>query len=473
VSTNKSRFVVSADWVEQQLGTPHFRIVDASWYLPAHKRDGKQEYASGHIPGAVFFDQDAIADHDTGLPHSLPSPDFFAEEVGKLGITDTDTIVVYDGPGFFSAPRVWWMLRVMGAETVYVLDGGLDGWKAAGKPLETEAPQIEPAEFHAEFKANRVTSFSDMRAVVETGEKQVADARGAGRFTGDEAEPRAGMRSGHMPGARSLPATAFSENGHFKDLPTIRKMIAEAGIDLSKPVVTSCGSGVTAAVVTLALESLGHSDNLLYDGSWSEWGSKEDTPIVTGPAEPLQTEPHGPLKAHVTQLEMTSAPKVSLAVPVNIQTAIMRTHDIPLHFYRYLYWRVGKRWHWQKRMRMSDAELTAVLRDPKNCVTVLYLNGSPAGFFEFNRGNDDVTELSYFGLMEEAIGAGVGKWFLLQALYSIWQDNPKKVTVSTNTLDHPRALQLYQMMGFSPVSTYEAWVEPLTDSEFLEISRRG
>ncbi|MDQ1198187.1 3-mercaptopyruvate sulfurtransferase [Agrobacterium sp. SORGH_AS 787] len=473
MSTDKSRFVVSADWVEQQLGTPHFRIVDASWYLPAHKRDGKQEYASGHIPGAVFFDQDAIADHDTGLPHSLPSPEFFAEEVGKLGISEMDTIVVYDGPGFFSAPRVWWMLRVMGAEKVYVLDGGLDGWKAAGKPLETGAPQIETTEFHAEFKANRVTSFSDMRAVVDKGEKQVADARGAGRFTGDEAEPRAGMRSGHMPGARSLPATAFSENGHFKDLPTIRKMIAEAGIDLSKPVVTSCGSGVTAAVVTLALESLGHSDNSLYDGSWSEWGSKQDTPVVTGPAEPLPTVTYGPLKAHVTQLEMTSAPKVSLPVPVNIQTAIMRTHNIPLHFYRYLYWRVGKRWHWQKRMRMSDAELSAVLHDPKNCVTVLYLNGSPAGFFEFNRTSDEVTELSYFGLMEEAIGAGVGKWFLLQALYSIWQDNPKKVTVSTNTLDHPRALQLYQMMGFSPVSTYEAWVEPLTDSEYLEISRRG
>ena len=473
MSTDKSRFVVSADWVEQQLGTPHFRIVDASWYLPAHKRDGKQEYATGHIPGAVFFDQDAIADHDTGLPHSLPSPEFFAEEVGKLGISEMDTIVVYDGPGFFSAPRVWWMLRVMGAEKVYVLDGGLDGWKAAGKPLETGAPQIETTEFHAEFKANRVTSFSDMRAVVDKGEKQVADARGAGRFTGDEAEPRAGMRSGHMPGARSLPATAFSENGHFKDLPTIRKMIAEAGIDLSKPVVTSCGSGVTAAVVTLALESLGHSDNSLYDGSWSEWGSKQDTPVVTGPAEPLPTVTYGPLKAHVTQLEMTSAPKVSLPVPVNIQTAIMRTHNIPLHFYRYLYWRVGKRWHWQKRMRMSDAELSAVLHDPKNCVTVLYLNGSPAGFFEFNRSSDEVTELSYFGLMEEAIGAGVGKWFLLQALYSIWQDNPKKVTVSTNTLDHPRALQLYQMMGFSPVSTYEAWVEPLTDSEYLEISRRG
>ncbi|KQO76810.1 3-mercaptopyruvate sulfurtransferase [Rhizobium sp. Leaf262] len=473
MTTDKSRFVVSADWVEQQLGTPHFKVVDASWYLPAHNRNGKQEYLAGHIPGAVFFDQDVIADHETGLPHSLPSPQFFAQEVGNLGIGEHDTIVVYDGPGFFSAPRVWWMLRVMGAEKVYVLDGGLDGWKAAAKPLESGSPDVEPVTFEVHFNPKRVTSFAAMRSIVDQGDEQVADARGAGRFTGDEAEPRAGMRSGHMPGARNLPATAFSENGRFKDLPTIRRMFTDAGIDLTQPVVTSCGSGVTAAVITLALESLGHFDNSLYDGSWSEWGSRQDTPVVTGPAEPIATSENGPIKAHVTQLEMTSAPKVSLPVPVNIQTAIMRTTDIPLHFYRYLYWRVGKRWHWQKRMRMSDAELSATLRDPANSVTVLYLNGAPAGFFELNRIDADVTELSYFGLMEEAIGAGVGKWFLLQALYAAWQDNPKKITVSTNTLDHPRALQLYQMMGFSPVSTHEAWVEPLTDSEYLEISRRS
>lgn len=473
MSTDKSRFVVSADWVEQQLGTPHFRLVDASWYLPAHNRNGKEEYAAGHIPGAVFFDQDKIADHDTGLPHSLPSPQFFADQVGALGIGESDTVVVYDGPGFFSAPRVWWMLRVMGADKVYVLDGGLDGWKAAGKPLETGVTEVEPVIFDVHFKPKRVTSFAAMRSIVNSGEKQIADARGAGRFTGEEAEPREGMRSGHMPGARNLPATAFSDNGHFKDLPTIRKMMTDAGIDLSQPVVTSCGSGVTAAVITLALESLGHTENSLYDGSWSEWGSKPDTAIVTGPAEPVGTVPYGPIKAHVTQLEMTSAPKMSLPVPVNIQTAIMRTTDIPLHFYRYLFWRVGKRWHWQKRMRMSDAELSATLRDPANSVTVLYMNGAPAGFFELHKVDSEVTELSYFGLMEEAIGAGVGKWFLLQALYSAWQDNPKKITVSTNTLDHPRALQLYQMMGFSPVSTYETWVEPLTDSEYLEISNRG
>lgn len=470
MSNEKSRFIVSADWVNKQLGAPEFRVVDASWYLPAHKRNGADEYAKGHIPGAVFFDQDVIADHTTGLPHSLPSPEYFAEQVGKLGIQETDTIVVYDGPGFFSAPRVWWMLRVMGAESVYVLDGGLDGWKAQNLPLETDLPEPPVVSFIPHFQKNRVTSLDEMRSVVDAGSKQIADARGAGRFTGDEAEPRAGMRSGHMPGARSVPATAFSENGHFKDLATLRKMVTEAGIDLSKPVVTSCGSGVTAAVITLALESLGHKTNSLFDGSWSQWGSLEDTPVVTGPAEPIAPRDTDPLKAHVTQLEMTAAPKISIAVPVNIQTAIMRAPNIPLHFYRYLYWRVGKRWHWQKRMRMSDAELGAILSDPKNSVCVLYMNGSPAGFFELYKRDDDVTQLSYFGLFEEAIGAGIGKWFLLQALYAAWQDNPEKVTVTTNTLDHPRALQLYQMMGFSPVGTYQAWVQPLSEAELLNIA---
>ncbi|MGE6740272.1 3-mercaptopyruvate sulfurtransferase [Allorhizobium pseudoryzae] len=472
MSTGKSRFVVSGDWVEQQLGKPGFRVIDASWYLPAQKRNGAVEYTTGHIPGAVFFDQDAIADHTTGLPHSLPSPEFFAEEMGKLGISERDVIVVYDGQGFFSAPRVWWMLRAMGAEKVYVLDGGLDGWKKDGRPLETELPEPEPAVFTPKFRGRRVTTLNEMRAIVESGSAQVVDARGAGRFTGEEPEPREGMRSGHMPGARSLPAASLSQGGHFKDLDSLKSLMDEAGIDLSQPVVTSCGSGVTAAVVTLALESLGHTNNSLYDGSWSEWGGRADTPVVTGPAEVLEQPEHGPIKAHVTRLEMTSPPRQSLPMPVNLHTAIIVAKDIPLHYYRYLYRQVGKRWHWYKRLRQSDDELQAALRDERVSVTVLYVNGAPAGFFELNRLNDDVVELAYFGLFEHALGLGIGKWFLLQALYSAWQMNPKKVTVTTNTLDHPRALPLYQMMGFAPVGTSEAWVEPMSDAELLALAKR-
>ena len=468
MSAEKSRFVVSADWVEKQLGAPEFRIIDASWYLPAQGRNGALEYAGGHIPGAVFFDQDVIADVDSGLPHTLPSPDFFSQEVGKLGIAATDTIVVYDGPGMFSAPRVWWLLRVMGAHHVYVLDGGFDGWKAEGRPVQTDLPEPAPVVFNAVFDTRRVVSFDAMQRIVETGDRQVADARPGPRFTGEQAEPRAGMRSGHMPGARSVPAAALSADGKLKDLPTLRALFSEAGVDLRQPVVTSCGSGVTAAVITLALESLGHTDNALYDGSWSEWGGKPDTPVVTGPAEPVARAAHGPITAHVTRLEMTSPPKVSLPVPVNIQTAIMRATDIPLPFYRYLQREVGARWHWTKRLRMSDEELRKVIHSPKTSICVLSVNGAPAGFFELFNDNNDLIELSYFGLMEHALGMGLGKWFLVQALYAAWQSNPKRVSVTTNTLDHPRALQLYQRFGFSPVETWDAIVDPMTDSELLQ-----
>ncbi|ESY74978.1 3-mercaptopyruvate sulfurtransferase [Mesorhizobium sp. M0051] len=277
-----SPFTVDADWLQQRLGEPGLTIVDASWYLPAQKRDARREYDAAHIPGARFLDQDAVSDPDSPLPHMLPSPQDFAQYVGAMGVSADDTIVVYDGPGFFSAPRAWWMFRVMGVFQTYILDGGFDGWKAAGRPVTAEPTKIAPCVFHADFDAGRVASLADMRRIVDTGESQIADARGAGRFTGAEPEPRAGIRSGHMPGARNLPYSALSENGELLSKDRLRKVIEQAGIDLSKPVVTSCGSGITAAVVTLALETLGHTDNRLYDGSWTEWGGLSDTPVVTG-----------------------------------------------------------------------------------------------------------------------------------------------------------------------------------------------
>ncbi len=277
---NRSPFIVDADWVEQRLGS--VKIVDGSWYLPAQNRNGAAEYASGHIPGAVFFDQDAIADPSTGLPHSIPSPEFFATEVGKLGISETDTIVVYDGPGIFTAPRVWWLFRLMGARDVYVMDDGLDGWKAEGRVLETDLPEPEPALFRTDFQPARITSLDAMKHIVAGHDEQIADARSAGRFTGEEPEPRAGMRSGHMPSARSMPSGIFSTGGRLKDLSELKELFRTSGIDLDRPVVTTCGSGITAAIISLALASLGHTDNTLYDGSWSEWGSRADTPVITG-----------------------------------------------------------------------------------------------------------------------------------------------------------------------------------------------
>ncbi|MFA6154063.1 3-mercaptopyruvate sulfurtransferase [Mesorhizobium sp.] len=277
-----SPFTVDADWLQDRLGQPGLTIIDASWYLPAQNRDARAEYEAAHIPGARFLDQDAISDPNSPLPHTLPTAQHFAQYVGAMGISADDTIVVYDGPGFFSAPRAWWMFRVMGVFQTYILEGGLDGWKAAGRTVTAEPTKIAPNVFHADFDAVRVASLADMRRIVETGESQIADARGPGRFTGAEPEPRAGIRSGHMPGAHNVPYSTLSENGVLKSKDSLRKAIEEAGIDLSKPVITSCGSGVTAAVITLALETLGHSDNRLYDGSWAEWGSLPDTPVVTG-----------------------------------------------------------------------------------------------------------------------------------------------------------------------------------------------
>jgi thiosulfate/3-mercaptopyruvate sulfurtransferase len=288
MSEEKSRFVVSADWLQAELGKPDLRVLDASFYLPAQKRDADAEYAAGHIPGAIRFDQDKIADHAVPLPHTIPSPDYFAAEVGKLGVGENDRIVVYDGIGMFASPRVWWLFRVMGAKNVFVLDGGLDGWKAEGRPLETIRPHHEPKTFKAAYDYGRVVNLEAMKKIVSGGALQIADARSAGRFAATEPEPRAGMRSGHMPGARNLPSGVFAKQGRFKSLPELKQTIEDAGIDLAKPVVTSCGSGITAAIITLALESLGHTDNKLYDGSWSEWGSRADTPVVTGPPEPVK-----------------------------------------------------------------------------------------------------------------------------------------------------------------------------------------
>ncbi|GAA5625339.1 3-mercaptopyruvate sulfurtransferase [Brucella sp. NBRC 12953] len=283
--SDKSAFVISRDDLKARLGEPGLAIVDASWYLPAAGRNGRDEYDAGHIPGAVFFDQDVIADKDSGLPHTLPSPELFARHVGAMGITADETIVVYDGPGMFSAPRVWWMFRVMGVKNVLVLDGGFDGWKAANFPVTDEVTKIAATLFTPSFNASKVVDFAEMSKIVDGRSSQIADARATGRFTGRDAEPREGMRSGHMPGARNVPVGSLSENGQLKSLDSLREIFASAGVDLNKPVVTSCGSGVTAAVITLALTSLGHEDNRLYDGSWSEWGSRQDTPVVTGEAD--------------------------------------------------------------------------------------------------------------------------------------------------------------------------------------------
>ena len=278
----KSPFVVSAEWLADRLKDDRLSIVDASWYLPAQNRDAWSEYEAAHIPGAVFFDQDEVVEPGAGLPHSLPSPGAFARHAGAMGISRNDTIVAYDGLGIFSAPRVWWLFRAMGARDVFVLDGGFGSWQARGFPVTSERTGIAPAKFDAEFDETAVAVFDAMRATVEAGSAQIADARPAGRFAGVDPEPREGMRRGHMPGARNIPAFDLSRDGFLLPLDDLRNTIETAGIDMRRPVVTTCGSGVAAAVISMALQSLGHTDNRLYDGSWSEWGGRDDTPVATG-----------------------------------------------------------------------------------------------------------------------------------------------------------------------------------------------
>lgn len=278
--TSKLDFTVSADWLAKHLNDPGMSVVDGSWYLPAQNRDARAEYDAGHIPRAVFFDQDLVVEPGSNLPHTLPSAKLFATFAGSMGISRDDTIVVYDGPGFFSAPRVWWMFRTMGAAKVFVLEGGIDGWKAEGRFVTDKPTKTAPCVFDVDFDANRVVFIDEMRKIVDSGSRQIADARPPGRFAGRDPEPRAGVRGGHMPGARNVPALALSRDGKLLPPGELRQIFADAGIDPAGPVVTSCGSGVTAAVVALALETLGNRDVRLYDGSWTEWGGKADTPVV-------------------------------------------------------------------------------------------------------------------------------------------------------------------------------------------------
>ena len=275
--------LVSTDWLERHLKDPDLRVLDASWYLPTSGRDAKAEYAAAHIPGARFFDIDEISDHRSDLPHMAPPPEKFVARMRAMGVGDGHQVVVYDGAGLFSAARVWWLFRLMGKTDIAVLDGGLPKWQAEGREIEDMPPIVRDRHITVSRQNTLVKDVTQVAHASKLAEAEILDARAPERFRGEAPEPRPGLRAGHIPGSKNIPfATLLNPNGTMKAPEGLRAVFEGAGVNLSKPAITTCGSGVTAAIVSLALERIGHRDHALYDGSWSEWGMYDDLKVEKG-----------------------------------------------------------------------------------------------------------------------------------------------------------------------------------------------
>ncbi|OYU41100.1 MAG: 3-mercaptopyruvate sulfurtransferase [Pseudorhodobacter sp. PARRP1] len=275
--------LVSTAWLAAHRADPDLRLIDASWYLPDAGRDAKAEYAAAHIPGARFFDIDEITDHRSALPHMAPPPEKFISRLRAMGIGDGHQVVIYDGSGLFSAARVWWTFRLMGKTDVAVLDGGLPKWRAEGREIEDMPPIVRDRHMTVSRQNHLVKDVTQVAHAAKLGEAEIIDARGAPRFRGEVAEPRPGLRSGHIPGAKNVPyTTLLNPDGTMKSPDALRAVFEAAGVNLSKPAITSCGSGVTAAILSLALERIGHRNHALYDGSWAEWGMYDDLAVEKG-----------------------------------------------------------------------------------------------------------------------------------------------------------------------------------------------
>ena len=285
ITGDDPKTLVSTDWLAAHLKDPDLRVLDASWYLPDAGRDGRAEYEAAHIPGARFFDIDEISDARSDLPHMAPPVEKFMSRMRAMGVGDGHQIVVYDGAGLFSAARVWWLFRLMGHRDVAVLDGGFPKWQAESRPVEDLAPVIKDRHLTVRFQNHLVRDVTQVSQASKLGQTQIVDARAAARFRGDAPEPREGLRAGHIPGSRNVPFGTLLNGDQTMKSPAETKAIFEAaGVDLAKPIITSCGSGITAAILALALERMGHDSWSLYDGSWAEWGMSPMVPVATGDA---------------------------------------------------------------------------------------------------------------------------------------------------------------------------------------------
>lgn len=275
--------LVSTAWLAAHRSDPDLRVIDASWYLPDAGRDAKAEYKAAHIPGARFFDIDEITDSRSNLPHMAPPPEKFVSRMRAMGIGDGHQVVVYDGAGLFSAARVWWTFRLMGKMDVAVLDGGFPKWLAEGREVEDMPPVLRDRHITVSRQHGLVKDVTQVAHAAKLGEAEIIDARSAARFKGEAPEPRPGLRAGHIPGSKNVPyASLLNPDGTMKPVADLRAVFEAAGVNLSKPAITSCGSGVTAAVLSLALERMGHKNHALYDGSWAEWGMYEDLAVEKG-----------------------------------------------------------------------------------------------------------------------------------------------------------------------------------------------
>lgn len=285
MATDDPKTLVSTGWLAAHLKDPDLRILDGTLFMADEGRDARAEYAAAHIPGARFFDIDDISDARSDLPHMVPPVEKFMSRLRAMGVGDGHQVVVYDAKGLFSAARVWWLFRLMGQDNIAVLDGGFPKWQAKGRPVEDLPPMVRDRHMTVRRQNHMVRDVTQVSSASKLGDHEILDARAAARFRGDAPEPREGLRAGHMPGARNVPYTdLLNDDKTLKDPDSLREVFAAAGVDMTKPVITSCGSGVTAAVINLALERIGKTDHALYDGSWTEWGASPTLPVATGEA---------------------------------------------------------------------------------------------------------------------------------------------------------------------------------------------